>query len=125
MTATLVSLVILEAALIPAFIIFSDVPLLAHPGHILVIAALGSIGFAATGTLISALTAGLRHRGGLAALLLLPLVTPVVLGSAEATRMTLTGEFDSQWWQWVQLLGVFAVVFTIAGALAFEFVMEE
>jgi heme exporter protein B len=125
MAVNLLSLFILEAALIPTFIIFSEVQLLAEPIRILPIVAFGSVGLAALGTLVSALTANLRYRGGLVALLLLPLVTPIVLGSAEATRMTLSGQFDWEWWQWIQLLGVFAVVFTVTGVLVFEFVMEE
>jgi heme exporter protein B len=125
MVVNVVSLFILEAVLIPAFIVFSDVPLLARPGPMLLIAGLGSVGHAAVGTLISAMASGLRHRGSLMALLLLPLVSPLAIGAAEATRLTLAGQLDSAWWQWIQLLGVFAVVFTVAGALAFEFIIEE
>jgi heme exporter protein B len=125
MAVNFVSLVILEAVLLPAFIVFSDVPLLARPAPILLIAALGSVGLAAVGTLVSMLASGLQHRGGLIALLLLPLITPLMLGSAEATRMTLAGQLDTDWWQWIRLLGVFAVVFTVAGAFAFEFTIEE
>jgi heme exporter protein CcmB len=125
MAVNIVSLAILECVLVPAFIVLTDVPLLARPGPMLMIAALGSICFASIGTLLSALTAGLRCRGGLLAWLLLPLVTPVVLGAAEATRIVLSGETDPQLWQWIRLLAVFAVAFTIAGALLFEFVMEE
>jgi len=125
MVVNIVSLAVLEIVLIPAFIVLTDVPLLARPGPMLLIAALGNICFASIGTLLSALTAGLRFRGGMLALLLLPLVTPVVLAAAEATRIVLAGEVDPELWQWVRLLAVFAVVFTIAGALLFEFVMEE
>lgn len=125
MAVNVVSLAILECALIPAFILLTDVPLLARPGPLLMIALLGNICVTSIGTLLSALTAGLRCRGGLLALLLLPLVTPVVLGAAEATRIVLAGGTDPQLWQWIRLLAVFAVAFTIAGALLFEFVMEE
>jgi heme exporter protein B len=125
MAVNLISLFILEAVLIPAFVIFSDVPLLAQPAPMLLTAGLTSVGLAAVGTLVSALASGLRHRGGLIALLLLPLVTPLALGAAEATRLTLAGQLDSEWWQWIQLLTVFAMVFTVAGALAFEFIIEE
>lgn len=120
-----VALVALEIVLVPTFIMFSDVPLASRPGTLMLIAALGNVGFVAVGTLVSGLTAGLRHRGGLLALLLLPLVIPVVFGSAEATRLLLVGPLDSQWWLWVQLLAVFAIVFTIVGAFVFEFVIEE
>jgi heme exporter protein B len=125
MAVNLASLLILEIVLAPVFIVLTDVPLFARPGPMILIAAVSSVGYAAIGTLVSGLTAGLRHRGGLLALLLLPLVTPVILGSAEATRMVLSAEIDPLWWQWIQLLAVFAFVFTIVGALAFEFVMEE
>jgi heme exporter protein B len=125
MVVNIVSLVILEIVLIPAIIVLTDVPLLARPGPMLLIAALGSVCFASIGTLVSALTSGLRFRGGMLALLLLPLVTPVVLAAAEATRIVLAGEVGPQMWQWVRLLAIFSIVFTIAGALLFEFVMEE
>jgi heme exporter protein B len=90
-----------------------------------VVAALGNIGFAAVGTLVSGLTSGLRHRGGLLTLLLLPLVVPVVLAAAETTRIALAGQIDALWWRWIQLLAVFAVLYTVVGAMLFEFVMEE
>lgn len=125
MAVNLATLAILELILVPLFIVLTDVPLGARPGPILLVALLGNAGFAAAGTLVSGLTAGLRHRGSLLALLLLPLVTPVVLGSAEATRLLLSDQISSQWWLWIQLLAVFAIVFTVVGALLFEFIMEE
>jgi heme exporter protein B len=125
MTVNLASLVLLELILIPAFIVMTDIPLLERPWALALVAALGNIGFAAVGTLISALTADLRSRGGMLALLLLPLVTPVILASAEATRLLLQGYLDQEWWRWIQLLAIFATVFTVLGALVFETVMEE
>jgi heme exporter protein B len=119
------ALVALELVLVPLFIVLSDVPLASRPGPLALVAALSNVGFAAMGTLVSALTAGVRHRGSLLALLLLPLVVPVLLGSAEATRLLLTGPMGSQWWLWTKLLAVFAVVFTVVGAFVFEFVVEE
>lgn len=119
------SLVILETVLIPLFIVTTDVPLLARPEGMALVALLGNIGFAAIGTLVSAVTTDLQNRGGLIALLLLPLVVPVIFGCAEATNITLAGEIDQTWWRWIQLLAVFAILFTVVGALAFEFVLEE
>jgi heme exporter protein B len=125
MTVNLASLVLLELILIPAFIVMTDIRLLERPWGLALVAALGNIGFAAVGTLISALTADLRSRGGMLALLLLPLVTPVILASAEATSLLLQGNVDQEWWRWIQLLAIFATVFTVLGALVFEVVMEE
>lgn len=125
MTVNLASILILEALLIPLFIVLTDVPLLARPGSMLLIAVLGSIGFAAVGTLMGGVSAGLRNQGGLLPLLLLPLVAPVLLSSAEATRIALASSDDPLWWWWIQLLAAFAVVFTTVGALGFSFVLEE
>jgi heme exporter protein B len=125
MAVNFASLVILEIVLVPTFIVMTDVPLLARPGAFALVALLGNVGFAAVGTLISAITIELRNRGGLVALLLLPLMLPVVFGSAETTRLMLAGEIDAQWWRWIHLLAVFAIVFTVVGALIFEFVVEE
>ncbi len=119
------SLTLLEVVLIPLFVVMTDVPLLARPGAIALIAAVGNIGFAAAGTLISAVTVNLRSRGGLLALLFLPLVMPVVLGCAATTSSMLAGEFGPQWWRWIQFLALCATVFTIVGALLFEVLLEE
>jgi heme exporter protein B len=120
-----VSLLVLEIVLIPAFIAMTDVPLLAHPWAMVLTAALGNIGFAAIGTLVSAATINLQGRSGVVALLFLPLVTPVVLACARATGMLLAGEVDAQWWQWIQFLAAFAVVSTSIGVVVFEVQLEE
>lgn len=125
LTANFVALVALELVLVPVFMVLSDVAIASRPGALVLIAALSNVGFAAVGTLVSGLTAGVRHRGGLLALLLLPLVVPLVFGSAEATRLLITGRMGAQWWLWIQLLAVFAALFTVVGALLFEFVLEE
>jgi len=120
-----IALVALEIVLIPLFVALSDVSLASRPGPLILIAALGNVGFAAVGTVVSGLTCGLRHRGGLLALILLPLVIPVIFGTAEATRLLVMGQTDLQWGRWIQLLAVFAFVFTVIGALVFEFVVED
>lgn len=125
MVESLIALALLEAILVPAFIVLSDVPLLEHPGHFGLVLALGSVGIAAVGTLISALTSGVSRRGGMLVLVLLPLIIPVLLGAAEATRLLVTAGADDQWWRWMQLLGAFAVLHTTLGALVFEFVIED
>jgi ABC-type transport system involved in cytochrome c biogenesis permease component len=58
-------------------------------------------------------------------LLLLPLATPILLSAAEATRIALATSADRLWAWWIQLLLVFAVIFTVIGTLVIEFVMEE
>ena len=115
----------LQLALIPLFVVFADVPLFRHPWATLAVALLGNLGIVAVGTLLSAATSGIGQRGHLLALLALPVVLPVVLGAAEAMRLILEGDFGSQWWRWLGLLGAFALLFTTLGLALFDFVIEE
>jgi heme exporter protein B len=116
---------ILALVLIAMFVVLTDIPLLARPGWMAVVAVLGSLGFAAVGTLASAVTASVRDGGGLLILVLLPLATPILLSSAEATRILLTSPYDPLWWWWIHLLAAFAVIFTVVGMLVVNFAMEE
>jgi heme exporter protein B len=122
---TAIALVVLECVLVPAFIVFSNVPLLQHPLCFLTVSLLANLGYASVGVVTSALTAQLSHRSSLLPLLLLPLMTPVLISAAAATRFLVATDPDEHWWRWVHLLGCFAVVFTTLGALIFEFIIED
>jgi heme exporter protein CcmB len=119
------TIAILASILIPIFVVLTGVPLVARPGQMALIVILGSVGLAAVGTLISAVTASVRDGGGLLAFLLLPLATPILLSSAEATRLVLAPNVEPLWSWWIQVLAVFAVVFIVVGTLVFDFAMEE
>jgi heme exporter protein B len=120
-----VALSSLEIVLVPLFVVFADVPLVRHAASLGLVMVLGNLGIAAVGTLLGGMTSGQSGRANLLALLLLPVVVPVVLGAAEATRLLLLDDVGSAWWRWVQLLGAFAVLFITAGWILFEFVIEE
>jgi heme exporter protein B len=92
--------------------------------RLLVVAFFGTVGFAAVGTLFAAMTAQLRAREVLLPVFLLPLVVPVLLAAVRLTEAALAGEPWSGAAAWWQLLLGFDVVFVVAGALTFEFVLE-
>jgi heme exporter protein B len=81
-------------------------------------------GLAAAGTLYGVLAAGLRVRETLLPLLLLPVVAPVLIGATRAFEAALAGS-PSEGWPWVGLLGVFALVYTALGLVAFGPLLEE
>jgi heme exporter protein B len=83
-----------------------------------------TVGVAATGTLYGVLAAGLRVRETLVPVLLLPVVAPVLLGATRAWEAAIDG-IPSDAWPWVALLGVFALLFTAIGMLAFGPLLEE
>lgn len=115
----------LHLVLVPLFIVLCDVPLLAHPLDLLLVVVLANLGIAAIGTLLGALTNTLRRESSLFVLLALPAVIPVILGAARATSLLIEGQFNSEWWLWIQLLAGFSVIFVVAGSVLFEFVIEE
>jgi heme exporter protein B len=118
-------LVGVAGVLIPLFVVLVDAPLLVRPGATLAIVLLANLGLAAIGTLIGALTSGVRRRGNLIALVLLPLVLPVVVGAGEATRLVIAGDLGESFWRWLQLLAAFALMFFTVGLMVFDFVLEE
>ena len=107
------------------FVILTDVSWFQHPWAIALVVVLGSVGIAAVATLISSLTHGLRQRGVILSLLGLPLLLPLVLSAAEATRLIAENDLGVAWWRWVQLLGAFAAVFTTTGVVLFGFLAEQ
>jgi len=124
-TVNVLALAALESLLIPLFFVLSDLPLAAHAWQLALIAALASPGLAAVGTLVSGLATGGGKGGNGLVLVVLPLVIPVLLAAAECTRLAVAQQIDEAWWRWLQLLGVFAIVFITAGTLLFEYAIED
>ncbi len=116
---------ILQLVLLLLFVALADVPLLKHPGAMLGVTVLGSAGLSAIGTLVSAITHGLRQRSAVLALLLLPLVLPLILAAVQATRFVAEDSIDARWLRWIQLLGAFDIAFITLGLVLFGFLMEE
>lgn len=127
--AVLVQLLALDAVLLVGVVVLygADVPL-AGVAVLVVTTVVATAGLAAAGTLYGALAAGLRVRETLLPLLLLPVVAPVLIGATrafEAGMGTSMGIAPGDGWPWVGLLGVFALVYTAAGLLAFGPLLEE
>jgi heme exporter protein B len=121
--AIAVELFLLEAVLGVAVVVLYGVAV--HGAIVLLCAAVAAtIGLAATGTVYGVLATGLRARDTLVPLLVLPAVTPVMLGATRAFAAALDGS-TSEAWQWVQLLAAFSLLAIAAGAMAFGPLLEE
>lgn len=84
----------------------------------------GTVGLAAAGTAYGVLASGLRVRETLLPLLLLPVLAPVLLAATKAWEAAMgIGIDDGR--PWLQLLAVFAVVYTAFGVLAFGPMLED
>jgi len=122
-SAVAAQLLALEVVLGIGIVTFYDTRL--HGAALLLVTCLvATIGLAAAGTVYGILAAGLRVRETLLPLLVLPAVAPVLLAATRAWQVAL-GQSADDGWRWVQLLGVFAVVYVAFGVLAFGPLLEE
>ena len=121
--AIVVELAVLEVVLGLGVVVLYDVEV--HGVLLIVAAAIpATIGLAATGTVYGVLGLGVRARETLVPLLVLPAVTPVMLGGTQAFDAALDGR-PGDGWPWVQLLWAFALLVVTLGALAFGPLLEE
>jgi heme exporter protein B len=121
--AIAVQLVLLEALLAVGVVLLFDVSL-SSIGPLVLATVAATVGLAATGTLYGVLAVGLRMRETLVPVLLLPVVSPVLLGATRAWEAAIDG-VPSDAWPWVGVLSVFAVLAVGAGMLAFGPLLEE
>ena len=120
-----VALGALQCIVVPFFVLTSGTALLSHAGEILFVSLLGNLGISSIGTLVGAMSSGIRQSQGLLALLLLPLLVPVILAASKATTLIFVNQIGAEWWRWVQLLGAFAIIYITAGLVLFEFAIED
>ncbi len=113
-----------EIILFPLFVLFFNLSILDQFIPLLLISAVATIGLSALGTLFSALTVQIRAREVMFPILLLPLSVPIFIGAVEATRGALSGDPFSRYQHWIELLGVFDVIFVVVSFWIFEFILD-
>jgi heme exporter protein B len=122
--ANAIFLLLTEMLLLPIFAVLFNVHILAVFPQLILVFFLGSAGVAIPGTAFSAISAQARMRELLLPLLLLPLLTPVLIASTEATAALLDVQ-PSLPGKWLAFLAGFDVVFLTALWLFGEYLLEE
>jgi heme exporter protein B len=120
-------LLALEFVAVPAFAI-----LLLGPGlgdalpELLLILLLADIGLAAVGALVAALASETRARDLVTPLLLLPLLMPVLIASAQASEPFFRPQAGPEdLGQWLGLLSLYDVVFVLLSLAVFDYLLED
>src|SRR5512143_3144005 len=116
-------MLIVEAIVLPVYSVLYSVNLF-RPGLLLVIL-LGSIGYTAVGTLLSAMSVQTRTRDVMLPILLFPVVIPVLIAAVKASGGYLTGAEMTEITPWLNLLVVYDVIFTSLAFMLFDSVVEE
>jgi heme exporter protein B len=122
--ANLIFMLLAEAVIVPVFGVLYNVTLLPVAGRMALVLFLGTLGLVTTGTVFSAISAQARMRELLLPLLLLPVLTPLLIASVEATAALFADEpFIDR--TWVPFLAGFDIVFLTAAWLLSDYLVEE
>jgi len=112
-----------EVVLIPLAMLMFNVGLLR--GGVLFTALLGTVAYAAVGTLLSAIAVNTRAREVMLPILLLPLLTPLLIAAVKATGALLEGATWAEIGGWGQILVVYNLLIIAVALLTFGYVIEE
>ena len=126
-SALFLYLTVLELVALPAFDL-----LLLGPGldgalpELLPVLLLANLGLAATGALIAALAIETTARDLIVPLLLLPLLVPVIIASAQATQPLLeAGQSPDDLLKWLGFLALYDVVFVLVSIAVFDYLLDD
>jgi heme exporter protein B len=123
MTSNLAFMLLVELVVLPCYGLLYNINLF-RPGLLLVIL-LGSFGYVAVGTLLSAMTVHTRTRDILLPILLFPLAVPVLVSAVKASGGYLVNAPAQDILPWINLLVGYDVIFSAIAFMLFDFVVEE
>ncbi|MEP7357853.1 MAG: heme exporter protein CcmB [Anaerolineales bacterium] len=119
----LLFILIVEAIILPVFNLLFNVAMV-QP-LVLLIVLLGSLGYAAVGTLLASLAIHSRSRDVMLPILLLPVAVPLLIAAVRATGAILVAAGPDEINPWINLLLVYDVIFVAVAFMVFEVVVEE
>lgn len=121
LAATIVLMLTVEVPVAVLVGIFFNAPMAENAGRIGLLLGLGTIGFAAVGSVFSAALLRSKSRDVLLATLLYPVVVPLLIAGARGTAQVLdvSPDLDAAAF-WTEFMLVVDVVFLIVGVWAFE-----
>lgn len=121
-------LVALELVTLPVFGLLLLEPALDLEvlGKVALVLLLADAGIAMVGTLVAALGIQTRARDLLVPLIALPLLVPVVIGTARALAPVLDGDGPGALPErWLAILGLYDLVFGLLAYAVFDFLLED
>ncbi|RUA18265.1 MAG: cytochrome C biogenesis protein [Clostridia bacterium] len=123
MLASFLFILIMEAFLLPLMMLFFNANFITLP--LLALLFLGTLGFAAVGTVFSGLAVNTRTREVLLPVLLLPVMLPVLMAGIRATIGLMEGDTLAEMMKWYNLVIFFDILYLVVAYLTFDFVVEE
>ena len=120
-------LVLLEVIALPAFAILLLGPDLTDAlPELLAIVALADLGLAGVGALVAGLASETRVRDVIVPLLLLPLLVPVLIAAANATKpLLMLNPAFTDLGKWLGFMALYDMVFVLLAVAVFDFLLED
>jgi heme exporter protein B len=125
MLAATVFMLISEIIIFVFTLIFFNLTVWKEIPWLALIFVVGSFGFTAVGTLLSAIAVNTKMREVLLPLILFPVILPILINAVEATNIVLnTGDIGALRLS-LTIMSVFTIVFATIAFLLFEHVLED
>ncbi len=118
----LIMMLVVEVVLLPLGTALLNVSFL-RPS-VLIVLLLGTVGYAAVGTLLAAIAVNTRAREVMLPILLLPLAVPLLIAAVQATAGLLDGLMLAEVNGWMRILVVYDLVMVAVAVLTFEYAIE-
>lgn len=125
MLANLTLLVAVEAVFIPVFALFFRLDAFSSALPFLSVVFAATVGIAAVGTLLSALSAQTDMKGVVFPVLLFPLLIPVLISASLGVSAALGGGVEHDFARHIKVLVSFDLAFIAAGTLIYGYIIEE
>jgi heme exporter protein B len=125
MLAATVFMLIAELVIFVCSLVFFNLTVWPEIPYLILVFAVGTLGFTAVGTLLSAVTVNTKMREVLLPLILFPVILPVLINAAEATNIILNTPDYGQLKLPLTIMSAFTLVFGTISYLLFEYVLED
>ena len=125
MLAAAVFMLIAEVVIFVFSLVFFNLTVWREIPYLVLVFLIGTLGFTAVGTLLSAIAVNTKMREILLPLILFPVVLPILVSAVEATNIVLnTADYQALKLP-LTIMSAFAIVFGTISFLLFEYVLED
>ena len=116
---------VIQVLLTALFILLFNISLKGSFVNLLVVFIIGGIGFSSLGTLFSTMAINTKLREVILPVILFPLLLPVLINAIKATEIIINGGVFNEILPYLKILVCFDIIFLVASALVYEYVVEE
>ena len=125
MLAATVFMLISEFVIFIFSLVFFNLTVWGEIPYLVLVFLIGTLGFTAVGTLLSAIAVNTKLREVLLPLILFPVVLPIIVNAVESTNIILNTQDYRALRLPLSIMAVFTIVFGTISYLLFEHVLED